>query len=194
MANEQAKFEDDVPQFSGKTNEEVVEWVTDVKLWEAEHKETKPRLRPRLYRRGLLGLPKQIIKTLLGKGDPANFRRSENNGCEDTLGEQGQEALDNDFDVRQGKSEPNQDHINREEMSHCHFRTRRRSHATRGRCVGTWLILTSALSVQEMKPSIRIVTEGCTGLSAVKKAITRQSCCDGESKFAVTVVNRKTGP
>ena len=41
-------LEDDVPQFSGKTNEEVVEWVTDVKLWEAEHKETKPRLRPRL--------------------------------------------------------------------------------------------------------------------------------------------------
>ena len=38
-------FEDDVPQFSGKINEIFVEWVTDVRLWEAEHKdETKPRL------------------------------------------------------------------------------------------------------------------------------------------------------
>ena len=52
----------------------IYEWVTDVKLWEAEHKdETKLRFGPRFYRRGLLGQPKQIIKTLLGQGDLANF-------------------------------------------------------------------------------------------------------------------------
>ena len=55
MANEHPKFEDDVPQFSGKIHEKFVEWVTDVRLWEAEHKdETKPRLEPRLNKRGLL--------------------------------------------------------------------------------------------------------------------------------------------
>ena len=49
------------------------EWVTDVTLWEAEHKEeTKPRLGPRAYRMGLFGQPKQIVKTLLGHGYLAN--------------------------------------------------------------------------------------------------------------------------
>ena len=33
-----------------------------------------------------------------------------------TPGEKGQEALDNDFDMRQGKGEAIQDFINREEM------------------------------------------------------------------------------
>ena len=67
MANEHPKFEDDVPLFCGKISETFVEWVTDVRLWEAEDKEeTRPRLGPRFYRRRLLGQPKQIIKTLLG--------------------------------------------------------------------------------------------------------------------------------
>ena len=71
MANEHPKFEDDVPQFSGKINEKFFEWVTDVKLWEAEHKEdTTPRLGPRLHRRGLHGQPKQIIKTLIAEAIP----------------------------------------------------------------------------------------------------------------------------
>ena len=51
MANGYLKFEDDVPRFSVKINEKLVEWVTDVKQWEAEHKEeTKPRLGPRFCR------------------------------------------------------------------------------------------------------------------------------------------------
>ena len=41
---EHPKFGDDVSQLSGKINEKFEEWVTDVGLWEAEHKETKPRL------------------------------------------------------------------------------------------------------------------------------------------------------
>ena len=74
MANEHPNFGDDVPQFSGKINDQFVEWVTDVRLWEAEHKDhTEPRLGPHLYRRGLLRQPKQIIKTSLGQGDQAHF-------------------------------------------------------------------------------------------------------------------------
>ena len=74
IANEHPKFQDDVPHFSGKINEKFVEWVTDVRLWEAQHKdETKSRLGPRLCRRGLLEQPKPIINTLLGQGDLANF-------------------------------------------------------------------------------------------------------------------------
>ena len=52
MANEHPESED-VPEFSGKINENFVEWVTDVRLREAK-------------RIGLLGQPRQIIKTLLG--------------------------------------------------------------------------------------------------------------------------------
>ena len=62
MANEHPKLEDNVPQFSGKISETFVELVTYVKLCEAEHKEeTKPRLGPRLYRRGLLEADHQHI-------------------------------------------------------------------------------------------------------------------------------------
>ena len=43
MANDHPRFEDDVPQCSGKINEKFVERVTAVRQWEAEHKdETKP--------------------------------------------------------------------------------------------------------------------------------------------------------
>ena len=111
MANEHPKFEDYVPQFSGKFNEKFVECVTDVRLWEPEHKdETKPRLGPRLNKGGLLGQPKQIIKTLLDQGDLVNFSVDNiidtlrNNGYGDTLAEKGQEALDNYFDMRQPKT------------------------------------------------------------------------------------------
>ena len=94
-------FESDVPRFKGKNNEKFVERVTEVRLPEAQHK--KPRIWPRLHRRGLLllGKLKQNIKTLLGQGDRANFT-VENiietlrlNGYRDTVEEKCQEALDN---------------------------------------------------------------------------------------------------
>ena len=123
MANEHPKLEDNVPQFSGEISEKLVELVTYVKLWEAEHKEeTKHRLGPRFDRRGLLGQPKQIINTLVGQGDVANFsvdhiiETLRNNGYGDTLEEEGQGALDNYFDMRRGKGEAIQDYINLEEM------------------------------------------------------------------------------
>ena len=44
-SNEHPKFEDDIPQFSGKIDETVVEWVAGERLWEAQHKDvTKPVL------------------------------------------------------------------------------------------------------------------------------------------------------
>ena len=94
--------------------------VCGVRLWEAVHKyETKPRLGPRLYKRGLLEQPNQTIKTLLGQGDPANFtvqntiETLRNSGYGDTLDEKSQEVLDKHFGTRQGKAEAIQDHISR---------------------------------------------------------------------------------
>ena len=51
-ANEHPQFEDDVPQLTGKINEKFVERITDVRLWEAEHKdEATLGLGPRFCRR-----------------------------------------------------------------------------------------------------------------------------------------------
>ena len=199
MTKEHPKCQDNVRQFSGKINEQFVEWVTDLRHWEAEHKdETKPRVGSRLHRRGLLGDPKHIIKTLLGQGDLANFavrttsRRSEK--CYgDTFEEQAQQALDNHFDMRQGRAEAFQAYINREEMMSLSVQNSTKI-ALDETMRGYWLIRTSAFSEQEIT-GIRIVTEGSTGLSAGKRAIqqiivSRQR----ERKFAITVVNRKTEP
>ena len=102
MANEHRQCVDDVPPFSGMVSVQFVEWVMHVRLWEA----AKPRLGPRLYKRGLLGQPKQIIKTLLGQGDLANF--TVDNNIEtfgndgyygDTFAKKGHEALDTYFHV-----------------------------------------------------------------------------------------------
>ena len=74
MANEHLKFEDDVPQFSGQINEKFVEWVADVRLWEAEHKdETKPRLATRLHRRGLLWTAKADHQDIAWSGRPGEL-------------------------------------------------------------------------------------------------------------------------
>ena len=141
---------------------EFVEWITDLRLWEAEHKdETKPRFVPRFCRQ-----PKQIIKTLLGHGNPANFtvdyiiETLRNNGYGDTLEEENQEALDNNFDTRQGKAEANQDHVNRKEMMPL-SRQNSTKIAPDENMHGYWLIRASALSEQQIA-GIRIVTEGST--------------------------------
>ena len=118
IANEHPQYQDDVPHFSGKINEQFVEWVTDVRLWEAQHKnETKSRLGPRLCRRGLLEQPKPIINTLLGQGDLANFTVDKTiETLKKPFLRRRQEALDNCFDTRQGKAEAIQDCINREDI------------------------------------------------------------------------------
>ena len=57
---------------------------------------------------------------MLGQGDLANLTvdiiTPRHTGCGDTPEEKGQEALDNDFHMRQGKAEAIQDYIKREEM------------------------------------------------------------------------------
>ena len=127
-----------------------------MRLWEAEHKdETKPRPGPGLHKRGLLGQPKQIIKTLLDQGDLANFtvdsiiETLSNNGYGDTLQEKGQVVLDNYFDMRLGKAEAIQDKINREEMMSVSLQ-----HLTKialdEKMRGYWLICTLALSEPEI--------------------------------------------
>ena len=62
--------EEQVPQFYGPIDEKFAEWETDVRLWQVEFKlEDRDRLGPRLYRRGLHGQPKIIVKTMLGTQD-----------------------------------------------------------------------------------------------------------------------------
>ena len=59
--------DEQVPQFYGRIDEIFAEWETDVRLWKVESKvEDLDRLGPRLYRRGLHGQPKIIVKTKLG--------------------------------------------------------------------------------------------------------------------------------
>ena len=85
---------------------------TDVRLWQVEFKlEDRDRLGPRLYRRGLHGQPKIIVKTKLGTQDVSQFTVDniiqclKDHGYGELLEELGQEALDNYFDMRQGKAE-----------------------------------------------------------------------------------------
>ena len=110
--------EEHVPQFHGRIDEKFAEWEIDVKLWQAEYKEEdRDRLGPRLYRRGLHGQPKIIVKTKLGTQDVAHFtvdniiKCLKDNGYGELPEELGQEALDNYFDMRQGKAESILDYI-----------------------------------------------------------------------------------
>ena len=94
-----------------------------MRLWQVEFKvEDRDRLGPRLYRRGLHGQPKTIVKTKLGTQDVAQFTVDniiqclKDNGYGELPEELGQEALGNYFDMRQGKAESILDYIFREEI------------------------------------------------------------------------------
>ena len=115
--------DEQVPQFYGRIDEKFAEWETDVRLWQVEFKlEDRDRLGPRLYRRGLHGQPKTVVQTKLGTQDGAQFTVDnivqclKENGYGELPEELGQEALDNYFDMRQGKAENIQDYIFREEI------------------------------------------------------------------------------
>ena len=89
-----------------------------MRLWQVEFKvEDRDRLGPRLCRRGLHGQPKIIVKTKLGTQDVSQFivdniiQCHKDNGYGKLPEELGQEALDNCFDMRQGKAESIQDHF-----------------------------------------------------------------------------------
>ena len=94
------------------STKKFAEWEIDVRLWQVEFKvEDRDRLGPRLYRRGLHGQPKIIVKTKLGTQDVAQctvdniIQCLKENGYGELPEELGQEALDNYFDMRQGKAE-----------------------------------------------------------------------------------------
>ena len=170
--------EEHVPQFHGRIDEKFAEWVIDVKLWEAEFKEEdRDRLGPKLYRRGLHGQPKIIVKTKLGTIDLSQFtvdniiQCPQDNGYGELPEELGQEALDNYFDMRQGKAESIQDYIFREKILTVALK--------KGTAIdldekirGYWLMRTSNLTDREIS-GIKIITQGQTQLTQVKKAITQ---------------------
>ena len=63
-----------VPQFYGRVDETFAEWEIDVRLWQVEFKmEDRDRWGPRVYRRGLHGQLKIIVKTKLGTQDVSQF-------------------------------------------------------------------------------------------------------------------------
>ena len=110
--------DEQVPQFHGRIDEKFAEWETDVRLWQVEYKEEdRDRLGPRLYRRGLHGQPKIIVKTKLGTQDVSQFTVDNIIQClkDNGYGEL-PEALDNYFDMRQGKAESILDYIFRAEI------------------------------------------------------------------------------
>ena len=109
-----------VPQFYGRIDEKFAEWETDVRLWQVEFQlEDRDSLGPRLYRRGLHGQPKIIVKAKLGTQDVSQFQQHQylkDNGYGKFPEELGREALDNCFDMRQGKAESILDYIFRGEI------------------------------------------------------------------------------
>ena len=147
-----------------------------MKLWEARHKEETtprlgPRLGPRLKGRGLPGQPKQIIKTLLGQGDPANFTvdNIRNNGYGTLLKSTVKRCWKTHFDIGPSEADAIQENTSRKEMKSLSLQNSTRI-ALDEKMRDYWLIRTSALSEQEIA-GIPTVTERSTGLSALKKAI-----------------------
>ena len=166
--------DEQVPQFYGRIDEKFAEWETDVRLWQIEFNvEDRDRLRPRLYRRGLHGQPKTIVKTMLGTQDVAQFTVDNiikcltDNGHGELPEELGQEALENYFDIRQGKAESIQDYIFREEI--LTVALQKDTAIDLGEKIrGYWLMRTSNLTEREIS-GIKIITQGQTQLDQVKK-------------------------
>ena len=170
--------DEQVPQFYGRIDEKVAKWETDVRLWQVEFKvEDRDRLGPRLYRRGLHGQPKIIVKTKLGTQDVAQFtvgniiQCHEDNGYGERPEELGQVALDNYFDMRQGKPESLQDYIFREEILTVALQTDTAIDLDE-KIRGYWLMRTPNLTERGIS-GIKIITQGQTQLAQVKRAITQ---------------------
>ena len=169
-----------MPQFYGRIDENIAEWETDVRLWQVEFKpEDRDRLGPRLYWRGLHGQPKTIVKTKLGTQDVSQITTDNIIQClkDNVYGELpdelGQEALDNYFDMRQGKAERilEEIHIFRKEILTVAL-NKDTAIDLDEKIRGYWLIRTSNLTEREISGT-KIITQGQTQLAQVKKAITQ---------------------
>ena len=156
-----------MPQFYGRLDEEFAEWETDVRLWQVELKvEDRDKLGPRLYRRGWHGQPKTIVKTKLGTPDVAQFTVDNIIQCLKDHGygklpeELGQEALDNYFDMRQGKAESILDYIFRKEILTVALKKDTAIDLDE-KIRGYWLMRTSNFTEREIS-GIKIITQGQT--------------------------------
>ena len=154
--------DEQVPQFYGRIDENFAEWETDVRLWQVEFKlEDRDRLGPRLYRRGLHGQPKTIVKTKLGTQDVSVdniIQCLKDNGYGELPEELGQEALDNYFDMRQGKAESILENIFREEILTVALKKDTAIDLDE-KIRGYWLMRTSNLTEREIS-GIKIITQG----------------------------------
>ena len=90
-------------------------------------------------------------------------------GYGDTPEEKGQEALDKNFVLRQGRAEAIQDYVNREEI--LSMTPQESTNITLdGKMRGCWLLRTSALTEQDIS-GIRIISLDSTDLPVVRRAI-----------------------
>ena len=168
-----------------------------MRLWQVEFKvEDGDRLGPRLYRRGLHGQPKIIVKTKLGTQDVAQFTVDNIIKCLKDTGygelpeELGQEALDNYFDMRQGKAESIQDYIIREEILTVALQKDTAIDLDE-KIRGYWLMRTSNLTEREIS-GIKIITPGQTQLAQVKRAITQTIVAKKREKSGMISVRQET--
>ena len=115
------------------------------------------------------GQPKIIVKTKLGTQDVAQFtvdniiKCLKDNGYGELPEELGQEALDNYFDMRQGKAGEEILTVALQKDTAIDLDEKIR---------GYWLMRTSNLTEREIS-GIKIITQGQTLLAQVKKAITQ---------------------
>ena len=100
---------------------------------------------------------------------------SKDNGYGELPEELGQEALDNYFDMRQGKAESIQDYIFREEILTVALQKDTAIDLDE-KIRGYWLMRTSNLTEREIS-GIKIITQGQTQLAQVKKCHHPDDCC-----------------
>ena len=138
-----------------------------MRVWQVEFKVAdRDRLGPRLYRRGLHGQPKTIVKTKLGTQDVAQLtvvniiQCFKDNGYGEFPEELGQEALDNFFDMRRGKAESILDHIFRDEILTVALKKDTATDLDE-KIRGHWLMRTSNLTEREIS-GMKIITQGQT--------------------------------
>ena len=170
--------EEHVPQFYGRIDEKFTEWETDVKLWQVKYKEDdRVRLGSSMYRRGLHGQPKILVKTKLGTQDVSQntvdniIQCLRDNGYGELPEELGQEASDNYFDTRHGKAESILDHIFREVILTVALKKDIAIDLDE-KIRGYQLMRTSNLTEREIS-GIKIITQAQTQLAQVKKVITQ---------------------
>ena len=162
----------------GRIDEKFAEWETDVRHWQVEFSEGRDRLGPRLCRRGLHGQPKIIVKTKLGTQDVAHFtvdniiKCLKDNGYGELPEELVQEALDNNFDLRQGKAESKQDYMIRQEILTVAL-LKDTAIDLDEKIRGYWLMRTSNLTEREIS-GMKIITQKQTQLAQVKKPSPRR--------------------